>query len=371
VDELLRKDEAFPRDSVERFLREHAARHAGGATTCLFWGPMPHTSISSALQESGSCVHHVAVVEAWEVDGRCRGGHGLHIWDEAAGEYARNDASAASWERGVACCEGHEVREVLQAARIIPAGEEGGVGVIVHTVAFANTLEPLDFRQAALLESLLDRRAGYLFLASPAYLIHAIDDSQAGRGAGSRDGILSASRVSLAGLTSALHNGGLDVMMAEEAGHNSALMAGVLLGLGYADFSHETLFQERTTTELSAHPHTLLTLSRRHHKGDQREASSSPGRAWKPAPIRVVALTQATHSYYQFVPGLARSLDTHLAAASLEAPSYPELDVLLVVFTDEAADDEHLAAFKADLSRLQVQHRWVPHYGWPALALRR
>jgi hypothetical protein len=74
--------------------------------------------------------------------------------------------------------------------------------------------------------------------------------------------------------------------------------------------------------------------------------------------IRIVALTQATHSYYRFVRGLAESLETHLASPQKrptkiqkrrtktqkrpsqtqkrpsKTTSVPRLHVRLVVFTD-------------------------------------
>jgi hypothetical protein len=212
----------------------------------------------------------------------------------------------------------------------------------------------------------------------------------------------------------------------EGAGHThthltrlgSTLMAGVMLGLGYADFSHEHLFRalnpsppevlgasDTTTrtaiprghddsgaepTTLKRLPHTLLALAgpRRRDTHAPLQASEdstgssagcSSGSVRQRSKIRVLVLTQATHSYYAFVRGLALSLDAHLAsvpippgaAPELNGPSAPEyLDVHLVVFTDNTDTNEHTITAGL-LSHLHISHRYVEHYGWPALALRR
>jgi len=46
------------------------------------------------------------------------------------------------------------------------------------------------------------------------------------------------------------------------------------------------------------------------------------------------------------------------------------LDVQLVVFTDNTDERQH-AATAASLQHLRIEHRYVGHYGWPVLALRR
>ena len=123
-------------------------------------------------------------------------------------EYTEEEDVGQVWGEGVLCGDPLDLRQHLQAADLIEKIEEkeekereekekkwgrdsdseegratnagggqashsgeGGVGIIVHTAAFARANVPVDHDVAALLESLLHRSHGFLLLASPTYLL--------------------------------------------------------------------------------------------------------------------------------------------------------------------------------------------------------
>ncbi len=179
--------EDLPAHSVERFVRELApgltltrgdedgsGRGAPGAGVgasgpggvCLLWGPMAAEQIELALR--GACAKTLQLVEDWEVDSRCGGSRGVRAWGgDRGGEQARwrrvEDAAVDAWGFGLLCCEALDVRRQLGNAAL----GSGGVDLLVHTISFVNTLEPLNYRQAKELESLLEPEHGHLILASP------------------------------------------------------------------------------------------------------------------------------------------------------------------------------------------------------------
>ena len=179
--------EDLPAHSVERFVRELAPgltltrsdedgsgrgepRAGVGASgpggVCLLWGPMAAERIESALR--GACAKTLQLVEDWEVDSRCGGSRGVRTWGgDRAGEQAswrRVEAAAVdAWGFGLLCCEALDVRRQLGNAAL----GSGGVDLLVHTISFVNTLEPLNYRLAKELESLLEPEHGHLILASP------------------------------------------------------------------------------------------------------------------------------------------------------------------------------------------------------------
>ena len=361
--------EQLPVDSIERFLAEKASG-LGHAGVCLLWGPLPQARVAAALDGASVCAQTLLVVEEWELDARCAGAQGVRV---PAGQsrgaesgYESVADAGEGWTVGVVCGEGEDLREHLSLH------SSGFVDVIVHTAAFAHMLEPLDYKRIASLEQLM-APSGRLVLASPSYLVSVVHDAQQGGGGGARTGILTASRVSLQMVTAALETGGMIVEDMQEAGQGSRLMTGMLMGLGYADMASDTLFA--SGADGSAPPHCLLSLSRSHSGGQGLQRGGvSVGKG----AIRVVVLTQATHSYYSFVKGLAASLDEHLASVPISGGTRAGgagggdefLDVTLVVFSDNTDPDAWREA-STGLRRLRVQHRFVPHYGWPALALRR
>ena len=130
------------------------------------------------------------------------GGHAQYT------EYREKEDVGEVWGEGVVCGDPLDMRQHLQAANLIEKTEEkeeiekeekekqwgrdsdseegratnavggqvsrsgeGGVGIIVHTAAFARANVPVDHRVAALLESLLHRSQGFLLLACPTYLL--------------------------------------------------------------------------------------------------------------------------------------------------------------------------------------------------------
>ena len=179
--------EGLPAHSVERFVRELApgltltrgdedgsGRGAPGAGVgasdpggvCLLWGPMAAERIESALR--GACAKTLQLVEDWEVDSRCGGSRGVRAWGgDRGGEQARwrrvEAAAADAWGFGLLCCEALDVRRQLGNAAL----GSGGVDLLVHTISFVNTLEPLNYRLAKELEGLLEPEHGHLILASP------------------------------------------------------------------------------------------------------------------------------------------------------------------------------------------------------------
>lgn len=183
--------EDLPTHSVERFVRELAPGltvkprgdedgsgrieapgdvgeySAGGV--CLLWGPMAAERIESALR--GACAKTLQLVEDWEVDSRCGGSQGVRIWGgDSGGEKAlwrQLEAAAVDvWRFGLLCCEALDVRHQLGNVDL-GSGWSGGVDLLVHTISFVNTLEPLNYRQAKELKTLLEPERGHLILASP------------------------------------------------------------------------------------------------------------------------------------------------------------------------------------------------------------
>ena len=130
------------------------------------------------------------------------------------------------------------------------------------------------------------------------------------------------------------------MLAGEEAGGESVLIKGLMLGLGYSDASYTRLFQAPPTSSTTHDhargdteqrgnvesdavvgeqeravehtPHTLLTLSKSRRGraagvggesvkvGGTRGGVGGEGETHR-TKIRIVALTQATHSYYRFV----------------------------------------------------------------------
>ncbi len=123
-------------------------------------------------------------------------------------EHKEEEDVGQVWGEGVVCGDPLDMRQHLQAADLIEKIEEkeekekvenekqwgrdsdneegratnagggqlsrsggGGVGIIVHTAAFARANVAVDHAVAGLLESLLHRSQGFLLLASPTYLL--------------------------------------------------------------------------------------------------------------------------------------------------------------------------------------------------------
>ena len=175
--------EKLPVDSIERFLAEKASS-LGHAGVCLMWGPMPQARVAAALDGAGVCAQTLLVIEAWELDTRCAGAQGVRVpagqSRSAESGYESVADAGEGWTVGVVCGEGEVLREHLSLH------SSGFVDVIVHTAAFAHMLEPLDYKQVALLEQLM-APSGRLVLASPSYLVSVVHDAQRGSGGGGAD----------------------------------------------------------------------------------------------------------------------------------------------------------------------------------------